>query len=96
MTETQKLDKGWGQPDKAWEIIKFIPIDGTPALHSSAPVAALAFSVSQLRKTYLVESIKISGEYYLELKLDNFPDAIGECVKRMKENSHVNYTIEQV
>lgn len=91
MPKTRKLS---AEAEKAWEIIKFIPIDGTPAVYSTAPIAAPAFSVSQLHKTYLVESIKVSGECYLKLELDNFPDAVAECAKRMKECHHVNYTIE--
>ena len=102
MTKTQKTNqtckkpsKLVEQPDKAWEIIKFIPISGSPAVHSSAPVTAPAFSVSQHRETYLVESIKISGECYHELKINSFPDAIEECARRMKEQSTTSYTIER-
>ncbi len=87
--ETQNPDA-----EKSFGIVKFIPINGNPALYSSAPVVAPAFSVSQLHEIYLVENISITGKSYLRLEIDNFPDAVGECVRRMKEQSNINYTTE--
>ena len=73
----------------ALEIIKFIPIAYSPAL-----VVAPAFSISVHCGTYFVESIKMDGESYHELTFNNFPDAIGECAKRMQEQRTVNYVTE--
>ena len=82
-------------PEQTSQVLMFTPADIDPNAHSinSAP---LAFDISKdVNGRFYVDSVRINGECAVTHQdFGSFPDALEECAKRMRTQSHVKYTVE--
>ena len=84
-------------PEKAVQILIFTPVGvnlNDQIYAKSISSAPLAFDVSVMNDRFFVDSIKIDGEVVEGKEFSSFADAVEECAKRMRTQSHVKYTVE--
>ncbi len=80
-------------PEKATQMLMFVPADVDANDHSISS-APLAFDVSVMNDRFFVDSMRINGECVENKEFGIFPDALEECAKRMRTQSHIKYIIE--
>ena len=78
-------------PKQVTQVVGFIPVN--PNANQPTP-APLAFDISVLNDKHFVDSITTEGECPDSKEFSNLADALEECVKRMRTQSHVEYTVE--
>ena len=80
-------------PEKASQMLMFVP-EAVNLNDTSISSAPLAFDVSVINDRFFVDSIKIDGECVENKEFGSFADALEECAKRMRTQSHIKYIIE--
>ncbi len=79
-------------PEQASQILMFVPEAVNP--NHSVSSAPLAFDVSVINDRYFVDSMRINGECVENKEFGSFPDALEECARRMRTQSHIKYIVE--
>ncbi len=80
-------------PEHASQVLMFVP-EAVNLNDHSISSAPLAFDVSVMNDHFFVDSMRINGECVEHKEFGSFPDALEECAKRMRTQSHIKYIIE--
>ncbi len=80
-------------PEQASPMLMFVPIGVDLSDHTSSS-APLAFDVSVINDRFFVDSMRINGECVEHKEVSSLADALEECAKRMRTQSHVKYAVE--
>ncbi len=82
-------------PSEAKQMVMFMPVGINPNDHDIAS-APPAFDISTINGQFFVDSILISGECVESKEFSSFPDALEDCVRRMRAQSDVEYSLDEI